>query len=220
MREQLGIQENYSWDTAQSPTGSISTSAPAAEGSLWRAFLRDPSVASILPSSQSLCRNVVANIKDIRKPVIELGAGNGVLTKHILNTLHWSAPVYAFETNKTLLGALKENCREQRLTTLHQSAEELETVCVEKAIEPGTIISGIPFRFIQSSAIHSIIEQCRNVLDNQGRFIMYQTWVPRKGMHSPLQNALEEHFTFDSRTLVLWNIPPLYVQVCMPKRRM
>lgn len=190
---------------------------PKNQSSFISAFLKDPYVGSVASSSDTLCKAVVSFIEDRGQSVVELGAGTGVITERLLETLHWSASVYALETNKGLLDGLLARCGENRLVALNQSAEELETICVSHNVQPKYIVSGVPFRLMKPSSVRSIIEQCRTVLDPQGKLILYQAWVPGAGIYRVLEEALSKHFTVEHKEVVLWNVPPLYVLVCKPR---
>ncbi len=219
MRKQLSIdKEFYRWK--EKNMSSERSHSDLGTYPLWKAFLKDPSVASITPSSEYLCRAITSQITDPAQNVLELGAGDGTMTRYILDALHWSASVYALETNEALINTLRSRSNQSRLKAYNTSAEDLELVCTSNNFKPGYIISGIPFRFIEKEAINSIIKQCHSVLTGEGKLLIYQTWIPGRGPYAPLKSALDKYFRIENHEIVLRNIPPLYLLTCTPREKM
>ena len=90
-------------------------------------FIKSPrSIGTLMPSSPTLCRAMVSEL-DWNQPnlrVAELGAGDGVLTKHILHAMSADSTLAAYEINPLFFADL-EGISDQRLTLHKHSAERL-----------------------------------------------------------------------------------------------
>ncbi|RJQ21127.1 methyltransferase [Candidatus Woesearchaeota archaeon] len=164
-----------------------------------RAFLQDPLVATIAGTSPIAARKIVreANLGSARC-VVEYGAGDGVLTRHILNGLSSDARLIALETNARLAEKLS-GIRDERLTVYQRSAADIEEIVCGPV---DVIVSGIPFSLIPQKA--AILDAAARVLAPNGRFVAYQV-TPR------LFKDLRARYEKVSANVAPINIPPLFV---------
>src|SRR4051812_14901812 len=79
-------------------------------------------VGSVKPSSPQLCRAMIRGLHhEIPQTIVELGAGDGVITRMLLERMHHDSRVVAFEINKSFLTILEE-IHDPRLTLVNDSA--------------------------------------------------------------------------------------------------
>ncbi len=160
-------------------------------------FIADPrKTGTIAPSSQTLCKTMSDAVEWQQcLRVAELGAGEGVLTRHLLSRMRADASLLAFETNPRFhprLASLHDN----RLQVSGESAETLEG-------EFDAIFSGLPLLSLPHAVRHRILRRAAEQLSENGVFIQFQY----TSLSEPL---LSEYFAWN-RTRVLANLPPAWV---------
>lgn len=168
-------------------------------------FLQNPrSVGTLMPSSPALCGAMVKEIDWSQKSLVvaELGAGDGVLTRHILHAMSPDARLSAYEINPLFFSDLEE-IQDPRLTVRKVSAEILD--------QPYQVIfSCLPFLSLPLRVSLRIIKATLQILEQtQGTFILFQ-YTQR------MERVLSRYFQWE-RKLVVKNFPPAYVYVCKPK---
>ncbi|WP_428946241.1 class I SAM-dependent methyltransferase [Pantoea sp. FN060301] len=168
-------------------------------------FITDPrKTGTIAPSSVSLCRTMTDAIDWSRcADVAELGAGDGVLTKHLLRKMRPDAQLLAFETNPRFLPRL-EAIDDQRLQISSASAETLSG-------EYDAIFSGLPLLSLPEPVRHGILARAAARLRPQGVFIQFQ--------YTALSETLLSDYFAWKRTRVFCNLPPAWVYRCCSSAR-
>lgn len=140
--------------------------------SFFKAFLNDPHIAYVTPSSPSLVRKVCSDIdfsRDIH--VVEYGPGTGVITKYLLEHMTPGSRITAIEMNDQFIAHLAET-KDERLRVVKEDAEKVLSVAGEKKAD--YVISGIPFAFFSKDKGRSIVRDTREVLNPGGKFLVYQ----------------------------------------------
>lgn len=168
-------------------------------------FIQSPrSFGTLMPSSPTLCEAMVKSVNwnSSSLTIAELGAGDGVLTRHILKAMPKDAQLSAYEINPMFFKVLEE-IRDDRLTVRKVSAEILD--------QPYQIIfSCLPFLSLPLKISLRIIKATLQILEKtQGTFILFQ-YTQR------MEKVLSRYFEWE-RKLVVKNFPPAYVYVCKPK---
>lgn len=168
-------------------------------------FIQSPrSFGTLMPSSPALCEAMVKTINWNQKSLViaELGAGDGVLTRHILKAMPEDARLSAYEINPAFFHELEE-IKDSRLIVRKVSAEMLD--------QPYQVIfSCLPFLSLPLRISLRIIKATLQILEQtQGTFILFQ-YTQR------MEQVLSRYFEWE-RTLVVKNFPPAYVYVCKPK---
>ncbi len=168
-------------------------------------FIQSPrSFGTLMPSSPTLCDAMVRSLDWNEKAlmVAELGAGDGVLTRHILRIMPEDAKLSAYEINPLFFNELEE-IQDQRLVVRKVSAEILD--------QPYKVIfSCLPFLSLPLRVSLRIIKATLQILEQtQGTFILFQ-YTQR------MERVLSRYFEWE-RKLVVKNFPPAYVYVCKPK---
>lgn len=168
-------------------------------------FIQSPrSVGTLMPSSPALCKAMVQSVDwtALSLVVAELGAGDGVLTRHILQSMHQDASLSSYEINSRFFEEL-EQIKDQRLVVKKVSAEILD--------QPYDIIfSCLPFLSLPLRISLRILKSSLQILEKtKGTFILFQ-YTQR------MEKILSRYFEWE-RHLVVKNFPPAYVYVCKPK---
>ncbi|MEM6160515.1 methyltransferase domain-containing protein [Erwinia sp. P6884] len=163
-------------------------------------FLIDPrKTGTIAPSSMSLCRTMTEAIDWTScANVAELGAGDGVLTRHLLRKMRPDAQLLAFETNPRFLPRLLA-INDQRLQISSASAETLNG-------EYDAIFSGLPLLSLPEPVRHRILARAAARLRPQGIFIQFQ--------YTALSESLLSGYFSWERSRVFCNLPPAWVYRC------
>lgn len=143
-----------------------------------------------------------ADIKDAID-VAELGAGNGVLTKHVLNQLDDRAVLDAYEIQDDLVSQLQKIAlSDKKLRVFCRSAENLEK-------NYDVIFSCLPMLSLKKETRVSIMEQISMRLKPEGKLVLFQ-------YSTLLEPFINEYFSW-SKTYEVKNIPPAYIYTCTHK---
>ncbi|MBT0723266.1 methyltransferase [Rosenbergiella sp. S61] len=163
-------------------------------------FIRNPrAIGSITPSSHILCETM-AQCADWQKVTraAELGAGDGVLTRVLLQHLAQNASLDVFEISPSLVKKLRQ-IQDERMSIHSHSAEHLSG-------HYDVIFSGLPLLSLPAKIRHAILEKVHETLAPGGVFIQFQ-------YTSLTQPELSRYFIWE-RQRVLKNVPPAWVYRC------
>ncbi len=141
----------------------------------FKTFLKDYRVGAITKSSKFAVARV-CDAADFSRDVtvVEYGAGDGVVTKEILERMTPRSKLIAIESNPYFVGKLT-SINDPRLTIAHDFAQHLPEILAELGItEVQYVFSSIPFSFIKKRLRRSIVENTRKALTPGGSFIVYQ----------------------------------------------
>jgi phospholipid N-methyltransferase len=177
-------------------------------------FLRESirnlrSTGSVAPSSRFLSRAIVSKIDPAKADVVvELGPGDGVITRYILDRLRPDARLVIFEINEVFVEKIRDAFDDPRLVLIHDSAENMGEHFQKMGIEKvDNIVSGIPFVMLPETLTKRITLECRQWLRAGGRFIQFH--------YSPLLiNFYRRVFGNVDVEVVALNIPPAIIVCC------
>jgi phospholipid N-methyltransferase len=163
---------------------------------------------TITRSSKSLCKHMIKYVNfNEAKVLVELGAGDGVITKHILNKMKADTKLLSFEVNAEFCKRLRA-INDPRLIIIEDSAENLEKYLLEhKLKEVDAVISAIPFVSLPDELGLSIIGECERFLKIGGKFTQMHYSLLAKKLYQKVFGNVNVHF-------VPINIPPAFVLVC------
>lgn len=186
----------------------------------WLFYLRqhftDSNFRSIWPSSKKTTARLTEKL-DLKNTNlgIELGPATGILTERILKEIPSEAKLITFETNLPSCKVLKQRLgSDPRLIIINQNAKLLkQNLSANQFGDVSFILSGIPFRKIDSADTAIIIEACFNSLKPNGLLVVYQTWFPILHFNQNLMQELVKHFKAENikTSRLLINLPPLIV---------
>jgi len=181
-------------------------------------FLRESfrnlrSTGSVAPSSRFLCRAIVGKIDpEFTKTVVELGPGDGVITRFILERLNPDARLVIFEINEVFVEKIRATFDDPRLTVIHDSAENMGVHFQKMGIETVQyFVSGIPFIMLPESLAESITAACIQYLTPKGKFIQFHYSPFMLGFYRRVFGKVEIE-------VVPLNIPPALVVSCEKKQ--
>ncbi len=166
-------------------------------------------MGSVAPSSRFLCRAIASKINPEKaRVVVELGPGDGVVTRFILHRLNSDAKLIIFEINAVFIEKIRANFNDPRMTIIHDSAENMGNHFKELGIgEVDYFVSGIPFVMLPETLTESITRMCKDWLRVGGRFVQFH--------YSPLLLRLYRRvFSNLNVEIVALNIPPAIVISC------
>lgn len=178
-------------------------------GFLRESFRNLRSTGSVAPSSRFLCRGIAEKVDPEKaKVVVELGPGDGVITRYILERLPEDGQMFIFEINETFVQHLQAEFKEPRLKVIHDSAEAMGRYFQENQVQKvDYIISGIPFLMLPESLAEGIIDECRKWLRPGGLFIQFH--------YAPMMlKFYRRKFGNAKVDIVPLNIPPAMIISC------
>lgn len=164
-------------------------------------------VGTITRSSRHLCKGMVKHV-DFQKAklIVELGAGDGVITRHILANMRPDAKLLAFEVNAKFCDQMRE-IQDDRLVVIEDSAEYIERYLHEAgATEIDYVISAIPFVALPKAVGELIVGQAHQFLKNKGLYIQVHYSLVMKQLYLSVFGNVDINF-------VALNVPPAFVLV-------
>lgn len=164
---------------------------------------------TITPSSPRLIERLLAPIDfDSAKCIVELGPGNGCVTKAILERLHPDCQLVCFELNSVFIEQL-ELINDLRLRVVNACAssirEELDKIGVD-AVDH--VVSSLPLALITPAIVDTILRSVGNNLKPGGYFQQYQYTLKNYSDMKPMFSDVKLRFT-------LRNVPPAFVYECI-----
>lgn len=140
--------------------------------------------------------------------IVELGAGDGVITSFILEKMSPDAKLYVFEIN-TELCAVISKIKDPRMILVNDSAEHMESYLLKHGItQVDMIISAIPFLVLPDELTKDILMAGKKMLRTGGNFIQMHYVSSIKKMYKNIFGNVHTYF-------VPVNIPPGYVFRCV-----
>lgn len=164
-------------------------------------------VGTITRSSRFVCRKMLSPI-DFSKSlnIVELGAGDGVITRHILNSMSADSQLFTFEVNDVFIEKLKQ-INDPRLHVIHDSAENMEKYLSEGKVEKADhIISAIPFVMLPDDLTETILNKAFSMLKTGGVFVQIHYSLVLKKLYERIFGNVKVGFVF-------FNIPPAFILV-------
>jgi phospholipid N-methyltransferase len=139
--------------------------------------------------------------------IVELGAGDGVITKHILSKMRPDAKLLAFEVNPKFCDVMRQQIKDDRLIVIEDSAEQLGKYVKEAgASEVDYVISAIPFVALPKELGYEIVGKCHDYLKDKGKYIQVHYSLITKQLYASIFGNVDVNF-------VPINVPPAFVLV-------
>ena len=159
-------------------------------------------------SSRALCRAAIDRIDfSTARTIVELGAGDGVITEHILERLHPDGKVIAFEVSPDLCADMRA-LGDDRLVVAEDSAENirhwLNKIGAERADH---VVSAIPFAALPEALGKSIVKAAKDHLRPGGCYNQVHYSLKTKGYYEAAFGKVEAR-------RVWANLPPAWVLYC------
>lgn len=165
-------------------------------------------IGTITQSSPYLARKMSSFIKKSDRVIVEYGAGDGAITRYILEQMHPEAILLSFEINETLHNNLSK-IEDPRLFPICDGAQNLPRYLQEQGLSKADIIiSGLPFLVLPEELMHDILATTKRTLREDGSFVQFHYATKLKKLYQSTFGNLESHF-------VLINTPPAFVYRCI-----
>ena len=132
-------------------------------------------VGTIFPSSKFIIEKMVAPINFEKKlTILELGSGNGVITKQLLEKMSSDSQLICFETNKKFYQELKK-INNEKMILINNSAEKMKSYLNEFEIEKvDYIVSSVPLVSLPKETTNKILSVSVEILGKSGKLIQLQ----------------------------------------------
>ena len=169
-------------------------------------FIKDRDVAAITPSSSFLVKRVCRWV-DFSRPnvIIEYGPGTGVFTEYLVDEMTADSRLILIEGNESFVDKLSARFgHDERVEVHHDRAENVERIVHGAGEEAADyVISGIPFSFLGDDVKHELIQCTREILTDDGKFLVYQNY-------NHMEKPLRRHFNHVHKEYEIFNIPPMF----------
>ena len=164
---------------------------------------------TITPSSKRLIRRLLAPIEfHSARCIVELGPGNGCVTRALLKRMHPDCKLICFEVNSDFVSQLS-SLNDPRLRVFNACASNIREVLEQlDIVEVDHIVSSLPLALIDDDVVVDILASVKANLRDGGRFLQYQYSLKNYSDLTPIFKDVKLRFT-------LRNMPPAFVYECI-----
>lgn len=182
--------------------------------SMWifikESFLRFAQQGAVAPSSSFLARRMTRPVHNREADVciVELGAGTGSFTRHLLAHMSEGSRLFVFEINPLFTEHLRKTICDKRVQIIEADAANLRDHLRKIYSGPvDYVISGLPLGNFSKHIQFTILSEIRDVLSDTGMYVQFQYFL----MSWPRIRSM-----FDARIsgYEMRNIPPAFVYEC------
>lgn len=168
--------------------------------------LQDWRIGALAVSSRYVVERILHELRPDYKTIVEYGAGEGVVTRSILQYLPADGRIVAIEQNSTFVRELQQ-INDPRLTVIHADALAVPGRLPELGLPRlDAVISNIPLSFLPASKRRDFLTTSYRALSEGGLLIVYQ--------YSPLILPILRKLSQQSRALFEpRNFPPYFIMV-------
>ena len=165
-------------------------------------------VGTVTRSSKFLCNKIVSlSSVEQSRYVIELGAGDGVMTRHILKRMAPDAKLISFEINSKFCDLIRK-INDPRLIVVEDSAEHLESYLEKHDFgSVDTVFSALPFVVLPDNLAQQIVQTCHKKMRPAGQFLQIHYSLLERNLYKEIFGNLAIKFQ-------LLNIPPAFILCC------
>lgn len=167
---------------------------------------------TVTPSSRFLAKRMLKQINFSKaKLIVELGPGDGAITKRILKKLQPNTMLVCFEINDAFYNELY-SIQHPQLVVLKSSAEHIKEELARLGYtKVDYIVSSLPLTIIPKEISSNILKESYDSLDLGGLFIQYQYSLT---YYKKLKKVFGDFIDLDFEPL---NFPPAFVYKCTKK---
>ena len=160
---------------------------------------------SLFRSSKGLANKLTHTVDDSKNMVIvELGAGDGIITRRILRKMSPSSELHAFEINRSFKKHL-DKIDDNRLKTYFSCVSDL--IYKFKMNQVDCVISCLPLANLDKNFKNQLINDIKHVLKPGGDLIQYQYSIND-------MRFFKHNFSSMNTRLFIRNIPPAFIYSC------
>ena len=164
-------------------------------------------IGSPIPSQKFLINKMTRQINPKScKCIVELGAGDGCITRELEKKINKNCKIISFEINKNLAGNLQSD--NKNLIVINDDATNLQKYMHKYGIKKiDYVISSLPLAQIKKDKAVKLISLVRNSLKKNGLYIQYQySLISLKKIKSVFKKV--------SISFTPLNFPPAFVYTC------
>ncbi len=163
--------------------------------------------ATVTKSSRYTCKAMIAHVDfENADVIVEIGAGDGVITKHILEAMRPDTKLLCFEILDNFCEVLNA-IEDDRLIVIQDSAEHIGKYLQEHGFEKAhDIVSAVPFVMLPRELTIAIVTQLKKHIRPGGTMVQlhYSTIVKK---------VYQEIFGNVKTEFVARNIPPAILHI-------
>ncbi len=164
--------------------------------------------ATVTRSSKHVCKKIIQYVDfENADVIVELGAGDGVITEHLLASMGPNTKLISFEILDQFCDKLRA-IDDDRLIVVNDSAEHLNKYLKENGFDKAyDVVSAIPFVALPKELSKKILKEVKRNIRKGGNFsqLHYSTLV--KGIYEDIFGEVKTEF-------VPLNIPPAFLHFC------
>ena len=171
-----------------------------------QALLNFKQTGALCASSKYLAKRMISSLFLVKKTkrIVELGPGNGHITKKILNSIGCNCELMVFELNSTFCNELRK-INDDRLIIINDCATNILKYTDFGSVD--FVISSLPLAQIDNETKSVLLKEINKVLLNNGEFIQYQ--------YSLLDYSfLKNNFSTIKIGFTFFNFPPAFIYNC------
>ncbi|MDO8575114.1 MAG: methyltransferase domain-containing protein [bacterium] len=163
-------------------------------------------VGNFIPSQRFLINKLVSPISKDSKYILELGAGEGCVTKEIGKRVNDSCKIISFEINPDIIKL--SNIDRKNTFVINDDVlnvkNHLDKFNIKKI---DYIVSSLPLAQINNKKIDILLKTLNEYLKDDGFYIQYQ--------YSVLSlKTLKKHYKDIKIKFTPFNLPPAFVYIC------
>ena len=169
-------------------------------------FINIKTTGAVTFSSKSLV-NKMLSFADFTgaKTIVELGGGDGSITKGIIDRMDEDAVLLVFEISKHFCDNLAKEFPQHNIHIICDSAENLDKYLDGRSAD--LILSSLPFSLIPKESRTEIYRKSKSNLSDNGIFIQ----ICYSYM---LKFQFASHFNHIRTAFTLKNFPPAFIMIC------
>jgi phospholipid N-methyltransferase len=163
---------------------------------------------SITPSSIFLCRKMISTIDFTQaRCIVELGPGEGAITREIIKKMGPQTQLFLFEMNKEYVEEFLQ-FNDPRIHAINDSAEHVGKYLKDYGVDKADyVISSLPLSLFPDDLKDKILDESQKVLRPRGIYMQYMYFTD-------MAETFKQRFANVKRNFVPFNIPPAFVYTC------
>jgi phospholipid N-methyltransferase len=176
----------------------------------FRSFLRHPKeVGAFFATGASYSKLACKQVDWARvKNIVELGAGNGSVTKYIVRNLSKGQQLFVFEIDPDLFKQLEKSIKHPQVILIHDTAVNLPMHLKKHGVtEVEVVFSEIPMVSLPKAVGDAIIQAVKKVMAPGALYLQIQYTLLSVKKLKKLFKSVETKFT-------LFNLPPAFLHIC------
>lgn len=164
---------------------------------------------TITPSSKNLVRRLLSPINFVdARCVVELGPGNGCVTRSILERMQSDSILVCLDVNNDFVAQLNK-IQDSRLRVYNACASSMCKILDDLGIHKvDYIVSSLPLALIDGEMVENILFAVDSNLKKGGRFLQYQYSLANYSDVKYFFRKVKLRFT-------MRNMPPAFVYECI-----